>query len=64
MCMSISVSVSMFVSSSVSVYVSVTVYASVSIKYSATNIFVQHRNYLDNFQGPYKVAQKPKGPLT
>ncbi len=70
--MSVSMSLSMSVSISVSVGVSVpclfpcpvSVNESVSIKYGATNIFLWRGNYSVNFQGPYEVAQKLKGPLT
>jgi hypothetical protein len=66
MSMSVGVSVSMSVSMTVSVAVSVSVSVnvSVSIKFGATNISVRHGNYTVNFQGPYEVAWKLKGPLT
>jgi hypothetical protein len=72
MSVSLSMSLSMSVSISVSVGVSVLCLfpcsvsgnESVSIKYGATNIFVWRGNYSVNFQGPYEVAQKLKGPLT
>ncbi len=62
--MSVSMSVSISMSVSVSVSGSVSVNESVSIKYGATNIFVRRGNYSVNFQGPYEVARKLKGPLT
>jgi thiamine phosphate synthase YjbQ (UPF0047 family) len=62
--MSVSVSMSVSMSVSVSVSVSISVSKSKSIKDGATNIFVRHSNYSVNFQGPYEVARKLKGPLT
>jgi hypothetical protein len=62
--MSVSMSMSVSVSVSVLVFLYLSVYMSMSIKYSATNIFLQDPDYSVNFQGPYEVAQKFKGPLT
>jgi hypothetical protein len=61
---SVSMSISMSVFIFVSVSVSVSVNVSVSIKYGAKNIFVRHANYSVNFQGPFEVAWKLKGPFT